>query len=448
MTASLTNYFREHLLGLLKADIDSDGTQYYIGIASGQEADEVPFTQMGSLENQMKFRHTLQSVKTLSNVSYVVPTIEWTVGTEYEAYDINDPNQTNFYVVNSDNEVFLCLEKGLRADGTTDGSLIEPTSVLANNSTKPFKTVDGYIWQYLYKISNLAYGTFKTKSYMPVKQITNELTTIPEEIEQKLLQDSSIEGMITGIIVDDGGSGYINPTITISGNGYGARFIADVFDEHIVNVRCDSNGLGSLLHGKNYDYAKVEITDPGSGSGAKLRPVVSPRKGTNKDPVTTLKCNAIMLQTDIIGTENNTIVANDTNFKKIGILKDITNFENDNVFIANTGQAMKRLLLSSVNGSWFENDIFSNALGTSKGKVFYLDGTTLYYYQDQETGFNPFQISEAITNTEDGTADIVAIQNPEIDRYSGELLYINTLENTITREEVQTEDIRIVIQLG
>ena len=33
MTASVTNSFREHLLTLLKSDIDSDGVPYHIGIA-------------------------------------------------------------------------------------------------------------------------------------------------------------------------------------------------------------------------------------------------------------------------------------------------------------------------------------------------------------------------------------------------------------------------------
>jgi hypothetical protein len=48
------------------------------------------------------------------------------------------------------------------------------------------------------------------------------------------------------------------------------------------------------------------------------------------------------------------------------------------------------------------------------------------------------------------------VNNPDIDKYSGEILYINNLggeglgttTTNITRDPNQTEDIRIVIQLG
>lgn len=40
------------------------------------------------------------------------------------------------------------------------------------------------------------------------------------------------------------------------------------------------------------------------------------------------------------------------------------------------------------------------------------------------------------------------LKNPEIDRYSGDVLYINNLETAIDRTSTQTEDIKIVIDLG
>ena len=46
------------------------------------------------------------------------------------------------------------------------------------------------------------------------------------------------------------------------------------------------------------------------------------------------------------------------------------------------------------------------------------------------------------------TASIVNIVNPDVDAYSGDILYINTLASAVERSAEQTEDIRIVIQLG
>jgi len=451
MTASVTNSFREHLLTLLKADIDSDGVPYHIGISRAEPitaSDAITAETLGSVYNQTKFRHTLQSVKVLSNVSYVIPTITWQSDEIYEAYDNNNPFQTNFYVVNSLREVFLCIEQSRLDDGTAQESFAEPVASLVNNTTKTLRTSDGYLWKYMYKISNLAYGTFRTKTYTPVKRIANRNTTIPEERDQLSLQDSATAGQILNIAIDSAGLNYTSPTITISGNGSGARFVADVFDNKIVNVRCDSNGFGGYLHGEGYDYAKVIVTDPGGGTGAKLRAVISPKRGIHYDPVDTLKCRELMLQTDFIGNEENTIVANSTEFYQVGVIKDLTVFGGDSAFTGNTGQAAKIFTIGTVSGAWVENDTFTNTLQTATAKIYYVDTNTLYYFQDEETGFEEFALGDNIINEQGGTAQILAKVNPAVDAYSGEILYINTLDNAVTREAAQTEDIRIVIQLG
>jgi hypothetical protein len=49
---------------------------------------------------------------------------------------------------------------------------------------------------------------------------------------------------------------------------------------------------------------------------------------------------------------------------------------------------------------------------------------------------------------EGATANIVNLVNPDVDAYSGDILYINTLASAVERSAEQTEDIRIVIQLG
>lgn len=458
MPASATNSMREHLLTLFKADVDSSSPPYHIGIARSDPvgpADGITETTVGSQFNQEKFRHTLQSVKIMSNASYVIPVVNWESGEVYEAYDNNNPFQTNFYVINSAREVFLCLEQGRLDDGSIQPAFTEPNSFQAKNQAKSFRTSDGYLWRFMYTISNFAAGSFQTRQYAPVKQIVDTGTTIPEEIQQLNLQDSAIGGQILGVIIDSGGDNYTNPTLTFTGNGAGARFVADIFDNRIVNVRCDSNGIGGFLHGADYDYASIIVTDPGGGSGASLRPVIAPRVGLGADPVRDLKCRQLMLQTDFIGREENTIVANDCEFYQVGIIKGLTRYGTDSAFNGNTGQVSKILTVNEVTGAWVEGDTFSNAEETITGKILYLDTQTLYYYQDVETGFERPQAANGsfvagmdLTNEQGGTATITGVVNPDVDAYSGEILYINTLEDGVTREADQTEDIRIVIQLG
>lgn len=458
MPASATNSMREHLLTLFKADVDSSSPPYHIGIARSDpitDADGITEAIVGSKFNQDKFRHTLQSVKIMSNASYVISVVNWESGQIYEPYDNNDPFQTNFYVINSAREVFLCLEQGRLDDGSIQPAFTEPNSFQAKNQAKSFRTNDGYLWRFMYTISNFAAGSFQTRQYAPIKQVVDRTTTIPEEIQQLNLQDSAIGGQILGVIIDSGGDNYTNPTLTFTGNGAGARFIADIFDNRIVNVRCDSNGLGGFLHGADYDYASITVTDPGGGSGASLRPVIAPRIGLGADPISDLKCRELMLQTDFIGREEGTIVANDTEFHQVGIIKGLTRYGTDSAYNGNTGQASKVLTVDGVTGVWIEGDTFTNAQATITGKILYLDTNTLYYYQDVETGFESpqsengtFVAGMALVNEQGGTATITGVVDPDIDAYSGEILYINTLDEAITREADQTEDIRIVIQLG
>ena len=180
MTSAVTNNLRKYFLDQLKSSVQG-ADNYYVGFARSQ--DFTPATDISSRAEQLKLRNSLQSVKVLSNVSYVIPTVTWTSGTIYQAYDDINSSQTNFYVLNSSNEVYICIEQG------DSSSIVEPTTS-ANGKT--FKTSDGYKWRFMYKMSAAALGNFKTSSYMPVKKI-DSLTSIPEEANQKLIQDASID---------------------------------------------------------------------------------------------------------------------------------------------------------------------------------------------------------------------------------------------------------------
>ena len=58
-----------------------------------------------------------------------------------------------------------------------------------------------------------------------------------------------------------------------------------------------------------------------------------------------------MLQTDFIGTEENTIVANGTDFRQVGVIKGLEKYTNDSDFTGNTGKVTKILTLGSIQGA-------------------------------------------------------------------------------------------------
>ena len=446
MTSSVTNNYKSHLLDLMRQDIDSDGSKYYIGLAKAEA-----FTQpsdISSIRFQNRVRHTLQSVKVVNGTSFVIPTVNWSNGTIYNQYDDNDHDQIDFYVVNSNREVFLCVHQAVSDTGVALQSTVEPTSTLSGSTKNTFATSDGYKWRYMYKISNLAFSNFKTNSYIPVKKVSGT-SFISEEIQQSQFQNLSVAGEILSIAIDSSGTGYGSaPTISIVGNGSGASFTTKIYQGKIVGVEVDSDGLGNYQHGSGYDYANISL----SSGDAVLRPILGPAEGTHANPVNTLRSNSLMIQSSFQATENNTILTKN-DFHQVALIKNPSKYGVDSDFTGNTGNALKNMNISVTVGSIFDEDndeVISNAAGTTSAKVFHHDTTNnvLYYYQDEETGFNAFTTSDIITGSISNTsASISVINDPDLNAYSGDILYINNVD-AIDRADNQTEDIRIVIQLG
>jgi len=303
----------------------------------------------------------------------------------------------------------------------------------------------------MYKVSNLAYTNFNTLSFTPVKKITST-SFIPEEIEQDQFQKNAVAGEILGIAIDSAGTGYDSAGVTISilGNGSSASFTASIYQGSIVKVEIDSDGLGNYFHGSGYDYASVKL----SSGDAVLRPIIGPSGGTHVDAVDTLKSKALMVQTSFKADENSTILAKN-DFRNVALLRNLKKYGSDSDFTANTGNALRSMDVSITVGSIFDEDndeIITNTSGTASAKVFHHDTTNgvLYYYQDNETGFAPFLSSQTITGEISNTSASITIgssNNPDVDAYSVEILYINNVD-AVDRADNQTEDIRIVIQLG
>ena len=460
MTSAITNQFRKSLLDDLKADIDGSSSNYYVALSKGDAYNtsgliNIAPSDVGSNYAQTQIRQTLQSVKTLANASYVVPTVNWVSGVIYNHWDDNNHALTNFYAINSFNDVFICVGVGKLADGTINASVDEPTQTFQRSSSlgggyasdgKTFELGDGYRWRFMYRISNVAYATYRTSNWTPAKVVVSAAGLIVEENAQKTLQDGSVGGEIIGVeIVNKGTTVTSVPTITVTGNGSLAAFTVDISNGSVTRVLVDTDAnTGDYLHGSGYDYADLKL----SVGDAVLRPILSPKLGVHANAVKTLKSNALMLQTDFVANENESIrIEND--FNQVALFKNVNAYGTSTLFSANTGSALKGLAVTVSNGSFESDDLFNNDAGTATAKVYYHDTVDgkLYYWQDEQTGFGTFSSTDGLSNlTRTGIAGTSALLNPDIDVYSGDIMYINNV-NEITRASNQTEDIRIVIQL-
>ena len=308
MTSAITNTFRSLLLDQLKEDIDGNSENYYIGLARADLITNPTIENSVYAQNQV--RHSLQAVKALNNASHVIKNVTWSTGFAYEAYNDAISAQENFYVINSSKEVFLCIEQGKNAEGIVQNSVNEPFAShersvengggLASDG-KTFILEDLYKWRYLFTLSNLAYATYKTNQWIPVKKAL-AVATIAEEIEQYALQQASVDGEILSVEIVSGGSGYsATPDLTIGGDGTLADFEVTINNGSVVKVEVSQSALdASFQHGTGYRRATATL----SAGNAVLRPIISPPKGTHDDPTKILKSVALMLQADFKSDED------------------------------------------------------------------------------------------------------------------------------------------------
>lgn len=176
-------------------------TAYYIviGKSTAFANDSAPPTPDGSEHfSQRLFHNEFISGKKVSrsDVSYVVPRYNWVTGTKYAQYDhqIDQPFTKNFYVLTDEYNVYKCL-----FNNANTASTARPTGV----SLSPFTTSDGYTWKYMYTITTAEAEKFLTKSFMPVKYITSDDTSIQYDV-----QVAAVDGSIDVIEVTSAGSDY------------------------------------------------------------------------------------------------------------------------------------------------------------------------------------------------------------------------------------------------
>lgn len=447
-----TNQFSRHVFRLLDSDVTQiDGNRFYVALS---KSDEWLGNSIAPVDNsfyaQKIFRNKMQSVKRVSAATYVVPRVNWTNATAYEAYDDTNSKQTNFYVMNSLYEVFICVEAPSTISGTSL-STVEPTKALSlaahvYNPAKSFKTSDGYIWRYLYTISSYARANFLSSSWMPVKTITNQNPSIAEEIEQLALQDSAVYGEVLGIKILDGGSGYSsNPAVSISPTTSSAAFTAtyDAGTQAVFKINLDTDGSGLIAHGGNSSQPYASATIVGN---AKIQTIQGPISGLNSDPVTSLKANSMLFRSVVNGDESGALkIGND--YKQYGLILNPTQYGSSNPLTANSGNALKGITVNDTSNLVLD-DVISQSGGSISGVSVDKTATQIWYFQTDSTGYEPF-VNGTISYQVAPDRTVTGVIDPDLDTHSGEILYIGHSEELsgVSRGSAQTDEIRIIINL-
>ena len=465
MAAVVFDQQRKNSIRDILLDIKDSDNYYFAGIARSQEwndSDVAP-TPKNTLRDARLAREATQSIKNITDQTFVIPRYNWTSGSIYNAYD--DAQQgyptNSYYIMNSNQQIYICLQQGKTNANPPQvvASTVQPTG---NTTGTPFRTADGYMWKFVYSIGALKASKFISTAYIPVAKMQDssgatllldevgvDSDSPAEDVEQQLVQQNAIAGQILGYVVTKGGSGYTSaPTVTIEGNGTNAKAVATAVGGAITKITVKDSSDNSIAFGSGYTRASVKITG-GGGDSAEARPIIGPPNGLGADPRDDLKSGAIMFNAKPTGTENGDfIVGND--FRQVVLLKNVLKHDSSGVFTGETGFGLKKLTLTSVNDGPFVDDLIIEG-GTSGAKAFIddVDSNGVFIHQSEYTGFADFDSGETISIVEGGGSTTATVQNilaPEFDPLSGELLYIDN-RAAVIRSTEQTEDLKIVIQL-
>jgi hypothetical protein len=360
-----------------------------------------------------------------TNASLVVDRNNWTANTKYNTYEAN----TNFYVLNSKDQVFKCLANNASANSTSEPSLSLSTTSLE----EPYVlTADGYKWKYLYTVSSVQKQKFLTEDWMPV-------------VNNKFVTAAAVEGGIDIVTITNSGNNYTNGAlqniITIDGDGTSAVLKANVTGGHVVDVIIQNRG-------SQYTYADLTFTDVAGGVGNNATATVSiaPHDGHGYDPVYELSASNLMFNVEFDQDESG-ILPTDNDFRQVVLLHNPNLYNTTNPATGTAYTLYTRITTSPGVGDFgadevvFQGTTYETATFTAE--VISFDTVENHLYVNNVRG--TLQQNIAVKGRETGAIRVVnAIQNPTLDLYSGKILYI-TSKTPITRDDAQTERIRFIL---
>jgi len=403
---------------------------------------------------------------TSSDVSHCIPRRNWTTGTTYDMYEhnISSSNAANsgatnlfdssFVVMNSSYAVYKVIEN----DGAT-ASTVEPTST----SNSIFETSDGYRWKYMYSLTSSETLNFMSTDFIHVST-------------DSTVSAAAVDGALDTILVVAGGSSFN----TSSGSTISAIPIRGDGSSGVASVTISSGAITAAevtTAGTGYTFAYIRTADiiaatnaGGAGSGDNLNVIIPPKGGHGANAIKELGGFYVMLNKSLVGVEGTSDIGVGNDFRRIGLLRDPTNFGTSTVATATTRRQIYATIFSSVSGTFTADEEINQATTGAVAKVIEFDSTNniLYYYQTRfpdvgtDTNGNLTAISgaNAITGqsssasatpntsssaTVNGVTFASGYANPELAYDSGDIIYVEE-RSPITRASDQTENVKLIIE--
>lgn len=395
--------------------------------------DEVVPSSTQTPNEIFEYYKTAIAAKKLSynNTSFVIPRRDWTSGTVYSQYDCSCGLMDilmNFYVRNSQDQVFKCLyNKGGLA------STVEPILSLSTASLEEpyFSTSDGYKWKYMYTISSVQKQKFMTQDWMPV-------------YVNKFVSNAAVNGSIDIVEITNPGNNYTNGSlqdiITVTGDGTDAVMKAEVVDNKVTDIIIQNRG-------KNYTTANLTFTDVTGGVGTSAAATVKivPQNGHGYDPIFELYAKTLMVTVDV--SDESGLVPTSNDFRQVFLLHNPVESSTQKLATGDVYTLYTTLQVSPGIGSFSGDEIVyqGNTLETAyfTGEVVYFDYIQNKLYLNNVKG--TLRNNDTIKGVTTGAIRVVSsVKDPSMKLYSGKILYILNMLPSL-RDIDQTDKFRFLL---
>ena len=449
-----------------------------------------PVDPRDSFEQEDRYHDSMLFLKKIgvNDFARIVPRIDWSSGITYDMYrhdyDINNAApqtsakslyESRYYILNSEFKVYICINNGSEPDNPNGiPSQVEPNFT----STVPQETTDGYMWKFLYEIPPAEVVKFATEKFMPLPANWGDSNTAA-------VKNAAVRGRIETVIIKDEGSGYTNGVfskVPILGDGVGGEVSITITDGEVSKVEVTSPG-------KDYTRGLINYTD-GNGQDSEFEVIIPPKGGHGADIYRELGSHRVMIYSKYDSSDD---FITENNFSRIGIVRNPTVFQTStDILNKDTATSLGALKLKPVGaGNTADTEYPLNGeirqeVGTASsiaiGYVASWNKNTgvLRYYQPvglstiSNNNFRNFdfegdttKVVNCVGMTDDAlvpdtafSASSINLSNkivdlgqafdkgkalPEVEKYSGDIIYIDN-RAPISRSESQKEELKIVVE--
>ena len=516
MAAIITDQIRILNAKNFIAGVNNSSNSYYsfVGLPNPTDYqsdwDTDPPAPKDNFDQENDYWDTMVALKKINtaDASQVVPKRTWSSGTSYDMYrhDYSRTNTAkvsgstslylaNYFVMNSDFRVYICLENGTDPDNPTGKASLDEPTFTDLEPRSAGTSGDGYIWKYLYTIKPSEVVKFESTQYMPVPR---DWTTASDNAA---VRDNAVDGSIKTVIITNRGVGLgtANATYTgvpIRGDGTGAECTV------VINGNQQVGQIIVSSQGSDYTYGNVDLVAGGVPTGT-TRPtfdvIIPPQGGHGADIYRELGAYNVLLYSRIENDNENPDFITGNQIARIGVVENPEQFGSSTILSSDKASAVSALKLVGTGYStatFTADSYFTQTVSTGStavGRVVSYDQTTgvLKFWQDRSVaGFNTvgtaqtqptygFDLTEftsspgsggnltitpssgsnlGIDTNFSGISTVInnrtyylgqsftsGVANPEVKKHSGNIIYVDN-RPSITRSSNQKEDIKVILQ--